>query len=281
MRDNRRTTLLLILVTLVAASIATLTVGTAEAAPGAGTGASFVVQCNFNGVFVADPIALTHHQHVESGARPFDNSITADSVRTNGTSCFDAGDKTAYWSPLLYENNGVALVPVETDTYYRGGVAPSRVEAFPYSTQMLVRDPLRVKWECRAGRTVKGFADAPSRCAGRLIAAIQFPQCWNGDSPANTDDFQFPSNGSCAAPFDRVIPEMTQRWSFKARDGEVNGVKVSAGDGQLENQSFEHSDFLNGWDQARLGFLIEDCIKGVPLSGTRPDRCRLIDPASL
>ena len=58
-------------------------------------------------------------------------------------------------------------------------------------------------------------------------------------------------------------------------------VKVSAGDGQLADQSFEHSDFLNGWDQARLSFLIEDCIKGVPLSGTRPDRCRLIDPAKL
>lgn len=281
MKENRRTTLLLILVALVAASIIAVTVGTAQAAPAAGTGASFVVQCNFNGVFVADPIALTHHQHVESGARPFDNSITADSVRANETSCFDAGDKTAYWSPLLYERNGVALVPIETDTYYRGGVAPSQVEAFPYSTQMLVHDPIRVKWECRAGRTVKGFADAPSSCAGRLIAAIQFPQCWNGDSPANIDDFQYPSNGRCAAPFDRVIPEMTQRWSFKARDGEINGVKVSAGDGRLENQSFEHSDFLNGWDQARLGFLIEDCIKGVPLSDTRPARCRLIDPARL
>ena len=281
MRGNMQTTWLLILVTLVAASITALTVGTAKAAPGAGTGASFVVQCNFNGVFVADPIALSHHEHVESGARPFDNSITADSVRANETSCFDAGDKTAYWSPLLYENNGTALLPVETDTYYRGGVAPSRVVPFPYSTQMLVKDPTRVKWECRGGGAVKGFADAPSRCAGKLIAVIRFPQCWNGDSPANIDDFQYPSNGSCAAPFTRVIPEMTQRWAFKARDGEINGVKVSAGDGQLEGQSFEHSDFLNGWNQDRLSFLIEDCIKGVPLSGTRPDRCRLIDPASI
>jgi hypothetical protein len=50
---------------------------------------------------------------------------------------FLCGDKTAYWSPLLYENNGTALVPIETDTYYRGGVAPSSVVAFPYSTQML------------------------------------------------------------------------------------------------------------------------------------------------
>jgi hypothetical protein len=273
--------LLIILVTLAAAAVTALTVGTAKAAPGAGTGASFVVECRFNGIFVADPIAHTHHQHVESGARPFDDTITADSVRAKETSCFDAGDKTAYWSPLLYENNGTALVPIETDTYYRGGVAPSSVEVFPYSTQMLVNDPSRVKWECRTSGSVKGFADAPSKCGGRLIAAIQFPQCWNGDSPANIDDFQYPINGSCATPFDRVIPEMTQRWSFKARDGVINGVKVSAGDGQLEDQFFEHSDFLNGWDQARLGFLIEDCIKGVPLSGTRPDRCRLIDPAKL
>jgi hypothetical protein len=144
---------------------------------------------------------------------------------------------------------------------------------------MLVNKASRVKWECRTSGSVKGFADAPTRCAGRLIAAIQFPQCWNGDSPAKIDDFRYPSNGSCAAPFGRVIPEMTQRWSCKARDGEINGVKVSAGDGQLEDQSFEHSDFLNGWNQDRLRFLIKDCIKGVPLSGTRPDRCRLIDPA--
>ena len=123
MRGDRQTTLLLILITLVAASITALTVGTAEAAPGAGTGASFVVQCNFNGVFVADPKALTHHEHVESGARPFDNSITADSVRANETSCFDAGDKTAYWSPLLYENSGTALIPDEPIAPVRGSSA--------------------------------------------------------------------------------------------------------------------------------------------------------------
>jgi hypothetical protein len=279
--ENSQMKLQLILVTLAAAAVTALTVGTAKAAPGAGTGASFVVECAINGVFVADPIALTRHEHVETGARPFENSITADSVRNNETSCFDAGDKTAYWSPLLYENSGTALVPIKSDTYYRGGVAPSEVVAFPYSTQMLVNVASRVNWECRAGGTVEGFADAPSSCAGRLIAAIQFPWCWNGDSPANIDDFQYPSAGSCAAPYDRVIPEMTQRWSFIARDGEINGVKVSAGDGQLEDQSFEHSDFLNGWDQDRLSFLIEDCIRGVPLSGTRPDRCRLIDPAKL
>jgi hypothetical protein len=281
MTENSQTRVLLVLVALVAAAVIALTVGTAKAAPGADTGASFVVECTFNGVFVADPIAFTHHQHVESGARPFDDTITAKSVRANETSCFDAGDKTAYWSPLLYEDNGVALVPIETDTYYRGGVAPSSVVAFPYSTQMLVKDASRVKWECRTPGSVRGYADAPSRCSGRLIAAIQFPQCWNGDSPAAVDDFRYPSNGRCAAPFGKVIPEMTQRWSFKARDGEINGVKVSAGDGQLEDQSFEHSDFLNGWNQARLSFLIKDCIKGVPLSGTRPDRCRLIDPATL
>jgi hypothetical protein len=281
MTEDSQKKVLLILVALVTATLAALTVGTANAAPGAGTGASFVVECRFNGIFVADPIAHTHHQHVESGASPFNDTITANSVRANKTSCFDAGDKTAYWSPLLYENSGTALVPIETDTYYRGGVAPSRVVAFPYSTQMLVNQAGRVKWECRTPGSVKGFADAPETCAGRLIAAIKFPQCWNGDSPANIGDFRYPSNGSCAAPFDRVIPEMTQRWSFKARDGVINGVKVSAGDGQLENQSFEHSDFLNGWDQDRLRFLIKDCIKGVPLSGTRPDRCRLIDPAKL
>jgi hypothetical protein len=281
MTENIQMKLLLILVTLTAAAVTALTVGTAKAAPGAGTGATFVVECGINGVFVADPIAFTHHVHVESGAKPFNDTITADSVRNNETSCFDAGDKTAYWSPQLYESNGTALKPIETDTYYRGGVAPSKVVAFPYSTQMLDHDPSRVKWSCRAGGTVKGYADAPSRCAGVLIAIIQFPQCWNGDSPAYKDDFQYPSSGSCAAPYDKVVPEMTQRWSFKARDGEINGVKVSAGDGQLEDQSFEHSDFLNGWDQARLNFLIEDCIKGVPQSGTLPDRCRLIDPAKL
>lgn len=281
MTENSQVKLLLILVTLAAATVTALTVGTAKAAPGAGTGASFVVECGVNGVFVADPIALTHHEHVESGARPFDNSITAKSVRANKTSCFDARDKTAYWSPLLYENSGTALVPIKTDTYYRGGVAPSKVVAFPYSTQMLVKNASRVIWGCRTPGSAKRFADAPSRCAGRLTVALHFPQCWNGDSPAKVGDFRFPSAGSCAAPFNRVIPAMTQRWSFKARDGEINGVRVSAGDGRLEDQSFEHSDFLNGWNQNRLRSLIRDCIKGVPRSGTRPNRCRLIDPAKL
>ncbi len=279
MTENSQVKLLLIiLVTLVAAAVVALTVGTAKALPGAGTGASFVVECGINGVFVADPIARTPHEHAESGARPFGNSITARSVRNHGTSCFAARDKTAYWSPLLYEGNGTALVPVRSDTYYRGGVAPSEVVAFPYSTRMLANQANRVQWDCRAG-TVQRSEKAPSRCAGTLIAKIHFPQCWNGDAPANVDDFRYPSAGSCPAPYDRVVPKMTQRWSFKARDGEINGVRVSAGDGQLEDPSFEHADFLNGWNQDRLRSLIKDCIKGVPKSGTRPDRCRLIDPA--
>ena len=48
-RENRQITLLLILATLVAASIIALTVGMAKAAPGAGTGATFVVECRFKG----------------------------------------------------------------------------------------------------------------------------------------------------------------------------------------------------------------------------------------
>jgi len=281
MTEKSQMKLLLILVTLAAAAVTALTVGTANAAPGAGTGASFVVECDINGVFVADPIAFTRHEHLETGASPFNNSITADSVRANKTSCLDAADKSAYWTPQLYENTGVALVPEESDTYYRGGVATSRVEVFPYSTQMVASDLNKVNWECRAGGTVTLTADAPRSCAGRLIVAMRFPQCWNGDTTAFRDDFRYPSAGSCRAPYDRVVPEMTQRWAFTARDGKINGVLVSAGDGQLENQSFEHSDFLNGWDQDRLSFLIEDCIKGVPKSGARPNRCRLIDPAKL
>jgi hypothetical protein len=289
MTESSQTKLLLILVTLVAAAITALTVGTAKAAPGAGTGASFVVNCGINGVFELDPIAFSHHLHVESGSELFNKpgitaeDITAASVRdpSNGTSCeFEPEDKSAYWTPLLYENSGTALEPTLNDIYYRGGVAPSSVVAFPYSTQMLANQASRVSWECRTG-TVQQLADAPSSCAGTLVAIIHFPQCWNGDRPAKMDDFHYPSNGRCAAPFDRVVPVMTQRWSFRAPDGEINGVKVSAGDGQLEDQSFEHADFLNGWNQDRLGFLIKDCIKGVPLSGTRPDRCRLIDPAKL
>jgi hypothetical protein len=272
--------MLLILVAVLVAAVTALIVGKANADPGPGTGASFVVQCGINGVFVADPIAGTHHEHVESGARPFNNSITASSVRNNGTSCIDSRDKTAYWTPRLYESNGTALVATRSDTYYRGGVAPAKVVAFPFSAEMLANAASRVKWECRDG-TVQGFENAPSRCAGKLVAKIHFPQCWNGDSPAKIGDFRYPSAGSCAAPYSRVVPAMTQRWSFRARDGVINGVRVSAGDGQLRDQSFEHADFLNGWNQDRLRFLIRDCIRGVPKSGTRPDRCRLIDPARL
>src|SRR5215204_2789699 len=207
MTENSQRNFLLILVTLVMAAVTALTVGTAGAAPGAGTGASFVVECGINGVFPdVDPIALTHHEHVESGAKPFTNSITANSVRNNETSCFDAKDKTAYWTPLLYENNGTALVPTRSVTYYRGGVAPGKVVAFPYSTEMLANQASRVDWECKAGQS-RRFDNAPSSCAGTLIAKIHFPQCWNGDSPAKRDDFRYPSNGSCAAPFGRVIPQ--------------------------------------------------------------------------
>src|SRR5215207_10355446 len=70
--ENSQTKLLLIImVTFVAAAVIALTVGTAKAAPGAGTGASFVVECGINGVFELDPIAFSHHQHVESGSELF------------------------------------------------------------------------------------------------------------------------------------------------------------------------------------------------------------------
>ena len=75
MTDNGPMRLLPILVVLAAAGVTALALGTAKADdPGAGTGASFHVECAINGVFVADPIAKTSHEHIEAGATPFETA---------------------------------------------------------------------------------------------------------------------------------------------------------------------------------------------------------------
>ncbi len=67
MAEKSQKRLLLMFVSVLAAAVTALIVGKANAAPGPGSGASFVVECSINGVFVADPIAHTLHEHVELG----------------------------------------------------------------------------------------------------------------------------------------------------------------------------------------------------------------------
>lgn len=79
----------------------------------------------------------------------------------------------------------------------------------------------------------------------------------------------------------RAVPQITMSLNFVLPSTNVGTITVACDAGQCGPATM-HADFMNGWDQAVLTDLVEDCIQSVPDSATtedKPAKCQ--DPGKL
>ncbi len=193
---------------------------------------------------------------------------TPESLAANGaSSCQDKKDTASYWFPTLLQNG--KPVPNTTVTfYYKSGVTDYRtVQPFPAGFRELVGDMKTPDaasfggyWDCgNKGGTTK---EIPASCpqGNVLIVRYMAPSCWDGihlDTPDHKSHMAYPVGGVCPAGHPVAVPMLQAKVAYKLTDGVTKGLVYSSG----PSFSF-HYDFMNGWNQARLDYLVKYCIDG-------------------
>ena len=129
------------------------------------------------------------------------------------TSCTTSADASAYWTPVLYQND-VAITP-ERDLIYWSGLQANNpaVTAPPPGLEIIAGDenatsPQSTKvidWRCAEQSLMPQPVSAtPINCAGTngIELRITFPSCWNGTTltGANQTNVVYPTKGVVCPP---------------------------------------------------------------------------------
>jgi hypothetical protein len=257
-----------------------------------------------------DPIVLpgeypAGHRHLFFGATNISPDSTKDSLLGGGTTCRfkngtdpghpdppSGGNRSAYWVPDLKLRDGTWAGGKQLNAYYRKGassVDANDIVPFPDDPahpedgfKMLIRDressKTNVKWYCSNlnGEGNNGnMQESPYNCkAGGtypwVTAHITFPQCGDGrldgDPPDHISHVVYPSSGGCPLDHPQVFPRLFVTVKYATSRGA--GALLSSGADPAKDF---HVDFFEAWQQGRLQFYIDSCIKaGINCNSTPP-----------
>jgi hypothetical protein len=226
------------------------------------------------------------HLHSFDGGNGLSSSTNfADTQASTCTTARVKTDKSLYWRPSLFFNNGTGFYRVpekSTKIYYKSGDGDkwANVTGFPEDFNMIAGDPSKrsdgdnpagVRWACHEpdGSSnpifANGFPKGFSSCNYGFATEVTFPSCWNGEKldPKNPNAHMAYPNGSAgvgieicptthrAARFPTIFIEF---WydvsSFSGQFG-PNDTPWALSNGDPTGYGF-HADFLNGWEKGVL-----------------------------
>ena len=223
-----------------------------------GGGGGFVVDCTFSHSATVDPIVMPGHTGMSHLHEFFGNTTTNESstgatLLAGFTTCNDSSDLSAYWVPALFQD-GVRVAPIGARVMYEGRGAD--VTAFPAGFMAVAgRTDQTAAWGCAAPgqRLTLGtsVASVPTCATGsRLVAQINFPQCWDGSSLDSADHishlvFGTSSAGQatvCHADHPVRVPQVRIAVTYPAAATGGSGVTLSSG-----AASTLHADIFEAW----------------------------------
>ncbi len=263
MRINRKA-IAAVSITACIAGALVLSAMPAQAHPGhngardGGGGGGFVVDCTFSHSATVDPIVMPGHTGMSHLHEFFGNTTTNESstgatLLAGFTTCNDSSDLSAYWVPALFQD-GVRVAPIGARVMYEGRGAD--VTAFPAGFMAVAgRTDQTAAWGCAAPgqRLTLGtsVASVPTCATGsRLVAQINFPQCWDGSSLDSADHishlvFGTSSAGQatvCPADHPVRVPQVRIAVTYPAAATGGSGVTLSSG-----AASTMHADIFEAW----------------------------------
>ena len=261
MRINRNT-IAAVSITAGIAGALVLSAVPAQALPGDNGardgGGGFVVDCAFSHSGTVDPIVMPGHTGMSHLHEFFGNTTTNENstgatLLAGSTTCSDSNDRSAYWVPALFQD-GVRVAPIGARVMYEGRGAG--VTAFPAGFMAVAgRTDQTAGWGCAAPgqRLTLGtsVASVPTCATGsRLVAQINFPQCWDGSSLDSADHishlvFGTSSAGQatvCPADHPVRVPQVRIAVTYPAAATGGSGVTLSSG-----AASTLHADIFEAW----------------------------------
>lgn len=236
----------------------------------------FGVDCDRIGVAQIDPIVnpgvpQSAHLHEFFGnprVTPDTSTQSLIDVPASEIPCTDRNDKSAYWTPAVYQD-GVRVNANHFKAYYKS--TTSDVEPMPLGLRMIAGDNTSTENQSRlVGGWVGAGKHSDTNTFGKnkmiefanpaidVSLRINFPNCWDGvhlDSPDHKSHMAYFDNAtkSCPASHPVKIAQLTTFTRYAVSGGD--GLSLASG----EWYTF-HQDFWNGWSPDHMADLTDECI---------------------
>lgn len=275
-------------------SIISVSGGTKNDPDGVG---AFRTYCAQSHMLADDPIVAPGqpggaHLHTFFGNTGAAASSTASSIATTGSSSCNGGtlNRTAYWMPAIIDtSSGTPLNANFLTVYYKSGyngIRRDQIQAFPAGLRMVAgrakataSDPQVqtseqmfpiAQWNC-AGTGQRSSASIPADCGpgGDVVAAVRFPQCWDGVNLDSADHQSHMSytvgpagRGQCPATHPVAVPEISMLFHYVVPPTGSASLRLSSDMYTGGAGGFSlHADWFDGWDQATMQTWINNCVR--------------------
>jgi hypothetical protein len=253
---------------------------------------AFRMVCDFSHLAYDDPIIYPGqpgraHLHMFFGNTSANANSTYESLRQNGDGTCQGGpiNRSAYWSPAVFNAAGQVVVPDFISVYYKGTLGTTseiqNLVPLPNGMKMIAgfnpangisnRSTTHFDWFCETNQVKQ---QTIPRCAPgeRVGVVLDFPQCWDGinlDSADHRSHLAYINAGpqrSCPSTHPVRIPEFTLGFWF-THDGNSHNWYLSSdrmpGMPTYANGSSYHSDWLGAWDPTIRDRFMRHCINGM------------------
>ncbi len=270
-------------------------------------GGQFRVACEFSHFSYDDPLLFPNmpgaaHLHMFFGNTDVNAFSSYDSLVNSGSSTCNGQElnRTGYWAPAVFDGQGNVRIPERVVVYYKGeGQSRGASQVYPEGAAMITHNintmpgdkggsPGKLTFACtdnfstpsgEGGNTMPacdgskyknqyGVDDNPRVV---LEVNIKFPQCWNGQDPANWRNFQPPSGNwygsNCSGEFNQNFPNLEYFINYVVDVGENTSDWFISSDVNPDSLTRDeaggasiHADWWGGWHRQTNQTWIDNCV---------------------
>ncbi len=212
------------------------------------------------------------HLHMFFGNTEVDAHSTGDEIIKSGRTTCDGGitNRSAYWIPALYNENGEVVLPSLINNYYKSWVDDrSKIRPIPAGLEILSNTDVK-----GSGGVVVSKVDEERWTASIRIypndgftLEVIFPDCIAVDetgnpvlsSPGGTSHMAY-SAGACPPSHPYTIPQLTQnvKWADVPFDSDWYFSSDSVGN--VPKGMSAHADYVAGWTEESAQ-IMADCVR--------------------
>jgi hypothetical protein len=225
------------------------------------------------------------HLHDPFGQR-LDPDMTHASLRESPSNCTfqdrtRVDDRSAYWTPSLYDKGGTKVPVRLVNAYYRvkGGTSKDDIKPFPKGLKIIAGSadamgPQRqpdgyrpgrpiVEWKCFAPDNFSDFGDLPTDCGQdqRVAVSVTFPDCAQAgvtDSTDHKSHMAYSRFNECPSTQPVHVMQLHLVVVYDLHNG--SGAYLSSNHHEPPEAYGMHADFFEAWGSTQIRKLISACV---------------------
>lgn len=250
--------------------------------------------CEFSHFSYDDPIVYPNqpeaaHLHMFFGNTDVNAYSTWDTIYNSGGSTCNGGElnRTAYWAPAMFDQNGNVRVPHFLNIYYKHDIManhPEKIGYYPDNPQIVspkantgaLAFMCINEWGGDATASVE-FLDqiqcptglAYGQALRYLEHTVLFPNCWNGQDASNTNNFVVSMysyfGGPCPTTHPKRLPNIRYRIRYIVEPGDDTRGWYLSSDvdratlAKSRGGTVNHGDWWGAWNKQVNKTWVDTC----------------------